>query len=74
MIEEKKADQVFMSVDNMRAKEFLQLLDSMPQEFIDLTQHIVQYAEKLKLKSEFWCLFYLDGPLEFCSRTAQEEY
>ncbi|QAR52576.1 transcription antiterminator BglG [Bacillus aerophilus] len=46
MIEEKKADQVFMSVDNMRAKEFLQLLDSMPQEFIDLTQHIVQYAEK----------------------------
>ncbi|MFH7588189.1 CAT RNA binding domain-containing protein, partial [Oceanimonas smirnovii] len=46
MIEEKKADQVFMSVDNMRAKEFLQLLDSMPQEFIDLTQQIVKYAEK----------------------------
>ncbi|KAA6447708.1 PRD domain-containing protein [Bacillus swezeyi] len=65
-IEEKQADQVFMSVDNMKAKEFLQLLDSMPQEFIELTQQIVQHAEeKLKTKLNSGVYFTLMDHLNF---------
>ncbi|ATH94650.1 PRD domain-containing protein [Bacillus glycinifermentans] len=66
MIEEKQADQVFMSVDNMKAKEFLQLIDSMPQEFIELTQQIVQHAEeKLKTKLNSGVYFTLMDHLNF---------
>ncbi|MCY7817746.1 PRD domain-containing protein [Bacillus haynesii] len=66
MIEEKQADQVFMPVDNMKAKEFLQLLDSMPQEFIELTQQIVQHAEeRLKTKLNSGVYFTLMDHLNF---------
>ncbi|MCY8102550.1 PRD domain-containing protein [Bacillus haynesii] len=65
-IEEKQADQVFMPVDNMKAKEFLQLLDSIPQEFIELTQKIVHYAEeKLKTKLNSGVYFTLIDHLNF---------
>ncbi|EFV71661.1 hypothetical protein HMPREF1012_02300 [Bacillus sp. BT1B_CT2] len=66
MIEEKQADQVFMPVDNMKAKEFLQLLDSIPQEFIELTQQIVQHAEeRLKTKLNSGVYFTLMDHLNF---------
>ncbi|GAU75545.1 PRD domain-containing protein [Fusibacter sp. 3D3] len=46
LIADHQADQIFMPVDNFKAKELLDLLDAMPPEFIDLTQKIVSHAEK----------------------------
>lgn len=46
IVEESKADQIFIPVENVKVKEFLGLLDSMPPVFIELTTQIVDYAEK----------------------------
>ncbi|GGB48128.1 PRD domain-containing protein [Virgibacillus dakarensis] len=45
-IQEHQADQMFMPVDNIKAKEFLSLLDSIPSVYIEITQQIVSHAEK----------------------------
>lgn len=46
MIEENKADQMFIPIENVKVKEFLGLLDEIPPVFIELTQQIVNFAEK----------------------------
>ncbi|SDC39151.1 beta-glucoside operon transcriptional antiterminator [Terribacillus halophilus] len=46
IIKEDQADQTFMPIENIKTKEFLRLLDSIPQAYIDLTQQIVQHAEQ----------------------------
>lgn len=46
IVEEHKADQMFLPIDNAKVKDLLGLLDTMPPVFIDLTQQIVNYAEK----------------------------
>ncbi|MEC0281504.1 BglG family transcription antiterminator [Terribacillus saccharophilus] len=46
IIKEDQADQTFMPIENIKTKEFLRLLDSIPQAYIDLTQQIVHHAEQ----------------------------
>lgn len=66
MIEENKADQMFIPVENVKVKEFLSLLDAMPSIFIELTQQIVNYAErKLNTKLNTGIYFTLMDHLHF---------
>lgn len=37
---------MFIPIENVKVKEFFGLLDSIPPVFIELTQQIVNYAEK----------------------------
>ncbi|MEI3600098.1 MULTISPECIES: PRD domain-containing protein, partial [unclassified Oceanobacillus] len=46
IIKEHQADQMFIPIENTKVKEFLGLLDAIPPLFIDLTQQIVNHAEK----------------------------
>ncbi|WP_080848167.1 PRD domain-containing protein [Cytobacillus gottheilii] len=46
VISDQEVDQMFIPIENLKAKEFLGLLDSIPPVFIELTQQIVSYAEK----------------------------
>ncbi|GAA5416093.1 transcription antiterminator LicT [Paraliobacillus ryukyuensis] len=65
-IMEEQADQLFMPIDNYKVKEFMQVLDSMSPELIDLTQEIVNYAEqKLETKLNSGILFTLMDHLSF---------
>lgn len=45
-VERKSADQIYMSVDNPKAKELIHLIDSIPNIYLSLTQDIVAHAEK----------------------------
>ncbi|WP_232939114.1 PRD domain-containing protein [Exiguobacterium aurantiacum] len=45
-VERKSADQIYMSVDNPKAKELVHLIDSIPNIYLSLTQDIVAHAEK----------------------------
>ncbi|CAM5730277.1 Transcription antiterminator LicT [Streptomyces afghaniensis] len=66
VIEENKADQMFIPVENVKVKEFLSLLDAMPSIFIELTQQIVNYAEhKLNTKLNTGIYFTLMDHLHF---------
>ncbi|MCM2982480.1 PRD domain-containing protein [Niallia circulans] len=66
VIEENKADQMFIPVENVKVKEFLSLLDAMPSIFIELTQQIVNYAErKLHTKLNTGIYFTLMDHLHF---------
>lgn len=66
MIEEKKADQMFIPVENVKVKEFLGLLDAIPPVFIELTQQIVNYSEeKLEVKLNAGIYFTLMDHLNF---------
>ncbi|NRG34338.1 PRD domain-containing protein [Niallia circulans] len=66
VIEENKADQMFIPVENVKVKEFLSLLDAMPAIFIELTQQIVNYAErKLHTKLNTGIYFTLMDHLHF---------
>jgi beta-glucoside operon transcriptional antiterminator len=66
VIEENKADQMFIPVENVKVKEFLSLLDAMPAIFIELTQQIVNYAErKLNTKLNTGIYFTLMDHLHF---------
>ena len=66
IIADHKADQIFMPVDNFKAKELLDLLDAMPPEFIDLTQKIVNHAEnKLNTKLTSGIYFTLMDHMNF---------
>jgi beta-glucoside operon transcriptional antiterminator len=66
VIEENKADQMFIPVENVKVKEFLGLLDAMPPVFIELTQQIVNYAEiKLNTKLNTGIYFTLMDHLHF---------
>lgn len=45
LIEDRQVDQVFMPVKSIQAQQTLDLLDSIPSIFFEITQEIVQYAE-----------------------------
>nr|WP_090885877.1 PRD domain-containing protein [Evansella caseinilytica] len=65
-VEENKADQMFMPIENVKAKEFLNLLDSIPPLYIELTREIVTYAEnKLKTTLNSGIYFTLMDHLNF---------
>lgn len=66
IIEERQADQMFIPVENVKVKEYLGLLDSIPPAFIELTQQIVHYAEeKLNTKLNTGIYFTLMDHLHF---------
>ncbi|MBT2696863.1 PRD domain-containing protein [Bacillus sp. ISL-40] len=66
IIEEHKADQMFLPVENIKVKEFLGLLDTIPPVFIELTQQIVNFAEeKLNTKLNTGIYFTLMDHLNF---------
>jgi beta-glucoside operon transcriptional antiterminator len=66
IIAEHQVDQMFLPVENMKAKEFLGLLDSIPPVFVELTQQIVSYAEdKLNSKLNTGIYFTLMDHLNF---------
>ncbi len=66
IIEEDKVDQTFIPVGNVKVKEFLGLLDSIPHVFIELTQQIVHYAEnKLSTKLNSGIYFTLMDHIHF---------
>ncbi|HZH58799.1 MAG TPA: PRD domain-containing protein, partial [Metabacillus sp.] len=66
IIKENQADQMFFPVENIKVKEFIGLLDSIPPEFIELTQQIVSYAEdKLKTNLNTSIYFMLMDHLNF---------
>ncbi|MGM0900705.1 MAG: PRD domain-containing protein [Bacillota bacterium] len=66
IIEEQKADQTFMPIENTKAKEFLSLLDSIPPVYIELTQKIVTEAEtRLHTKLNSGIFFTLMDHLSF---------
>lgn len=66
IIEEHKADQMFIPVENVKVKEFLGLLDAIPPVFVELTQEIVNYAEeKLNTKLNTGIYFTLMDHLHF---------
>ena len=45
-IEEDKADQLFMPIESIKAREFIHLLNSIPPVYLEITQLIVKEAEK----------------------------
>ncbi|TWE01226.1 BglG family transcriptional antiterminator [Neobacillus bataviensis] len=66
VIEEHQADQMFLPVENIKVKEFLGLLDTIPPVFIELTQQIVNFAEeKLNTKLNTGIYFTLMDHLNF---------
>ncbi|SES02721.1 transcriptional antiterminator, BglG family [Gracilibacillus ureilyticus] len=66
VIKENQADQMFLPIDNIKVKEFIGLLDSIPAEFVDLTQQIVKYAEEnLQAKLNSSIYFMLMDHLNF---------
>lgn len=66
IIEEHKADQMFIPVENVKVKEFLGLLDAILPVFVELTQEIVNYAEeKLNTKLNTGIYFTLMDHLHF---------
>ncbi|WP_112179784.1 MULTISPECIES: PRD domain-containing protein [Paraliobacillus] len=66
IIVERQADQTFMPIDNTKAKEFLSLLDSIQPVYMDLTQKIVNQAEKeLNTKLNSGIFFTLMDHLNF---------
>jgi beta-glucoside operon transcriptional antiterminator len=66
IIEEQQADQVFLPIENVKVKEFLGLLDTIPPVFVELTQQIVNYAEeKLNTKLNTGIYFTLMDHLHF---------
>ncbi|MCM3728956.1 PRD domain-containing protein [Neobacillus cucumis] len=66
VIEEHQADQMFLPVENIKVKEFLGLLDTIPPVFIELTQQIVNFAEeKLNTKLNTGIYFTLMDHLHF---------
>ncbi|MBT2655258.1 PRD domain-containing protein [Bacillus sp. ISL-18] len=66
IIEEQQADQIFLPVENIKVKEFLGLLDTIPPVFIELTQQIVNFAEeKLNTKLNTGIYFTLMDHLHF---------
>ncbi|RKL64804.1 transcription antiterminator BglG [Salipaludibacillus neizhouensis] len=66
IIEEHQAEQMFIPIENIKVKEFLGILDTIPPELIELTQQIVQYAEeKLNAKLNTSIYFMLMDHLNF---------
>jgi beta-glucoside operon transcriptional antiterminator len=66
IIEEHQVDQMFIPIENIKAKEFLGLLDAIPPVFAELTQQIVTYAEeKLNTKLNTSIYFMLMDHLNF---------
>lgn len=66
IIKENQADQMFIPVENIKVKEFIGLLDSIPPEYVELTQQIVNYTEnKLNTKLNTSIYFMLMDHLNF---------
>ncbi|MFC0273256.1 PRD domain-containing protein [Metabacillus herbersteinensis] len=66
IIKENQADQMFIPVENIKVKEFIGLLDSIPLEYVELTQQIVNYTEnKLNTKLNTSIYFMLMDHLNF---------
>ncbi|WP_449537943.1 BglG family transcription antiterminator [Ferdinandcohnia sp. Marseille-Q9671] len=66
IIEEHKADQTFMPIENTKAKEFLGLLGSIQPVYIEITQKIVNEAEaRLNTKLNSGIFFTLMDHLSF---------
>jgi len=66
VIEEHQADQLFMPIETIKAREFINLLDSIDPVYIDLTQEIVNHAEqKLGTKLNPGVFFTLMDHLSF---------
>ncbi|WP_020430055.1 PRD domain-containing protein, partial [Paenibacillus riograndensis] len=66
IVEEHKADQVFVPVENVKVKEYLSVLDTTPPVYAELTGRIVAYAErKLQTKLNTGIYFTLMDHLLF---------
>ncbi|WP_338787223.1 PRD domain-containing protein [Metabacillus sp. FJAT-53654] len=66
IVKENQADQMFIPIENIKVKEFIGLLDSIPPEYVELTQQIVSYAEdKLNTKLNTSIYFMLMDHLNF---------
>ncbi|HEK8846102.1 TPA: PRD domain-containing protein [Clostridioides difficile] len=66
IVEKKIVDQIFMTMENVKANEYLKLLDSIPPIYLDVTQKIVSKAEKdLGSKLNMSIYFTLSDHLNF---------
>ncbi|EHS55973.1 PRD domain-containing protein [Paenibacillus sp. Aloe-11] len=65
-VEEHQADQIFVPVENVKVKEYLDVLDTIPPVYVELTGQIVAYAEKkLQTKLNTGIYFTLMDHLHF---------
>jgi beta-glucoside operon transcriptional antiterminator len=66
IVEKKSIDQIFMPIDNNRINEYLNLINSIPPIYLDITQKIVAKAEKeLSTKLNMSIYFTLSDHLNF---------
>lgn len=65
-VEKNIVDQIFMPIENIKVKEYLKLLDSIPPVYLDITQKIVAKAEtELRSKLNISIYFTLSDHLNF---------
>ncbi|WP_234123633.1 PRD domain-containing protein [Clostridium hydrogenum] len=73
IVENKVVDQIFMPVENIQIKEYLNLLDSIPPIYLDITQKIVLKAEhELDCKLNISIYFTLSDHLNFAVERAKK--